>query len=344
MNIIDLHCDTISRLYAGPGEGVSLRHAPQFQIDLEKMRKGNYLVQNFALFLDLAHTEHPAQTALSMADLYYSELDKNKDLILPAFRCSDIVANQAAGKMSAMLTLEEGGILEGNLDNLQLFYDKGVRMITLTWNYPNTIGHPNMIMGENGIPLFHRRCESGLSPVGIELVRDMMRLGIIVDVSHASDGVFYDVLKYTDKPFAASHSNAAAICNVCRNLTDDMIRALADRGGVMGLNFCTAFLTESALPDSPADAANTLTDPRPAPPYVSTVEDMVRHVRHIADTGGVEVLGLGSDFDGISNAVEFTDASGIQILADALKKAGFCESDLDKIFYKNVLRLYNDAL
>lgn len=344
MKVIDMHCDTIARLYSDRSTEVSLRHAPGYQIDLEKMKKGDYLLQNFALFLDLKETDHPARTALSMADLYYKELEKNKDLILPAFSYEDICASQAAGKMSAMLTLEEGDILEGNLDNLRLFYEKGVRMITLTWNYPNKIGFPNISFGSDGFPKFARRCERGLTPFGIELIREMEHLGIIIDVSHMSDGGFRDVLKYTKKPFAASHSNSASVRDVCRNLTDDMIRALAERGGVMGLNFCTAFLTEKAIPDSPEAAANVIRKPKTAKRPVSSAEDMVRHVRHITDIGGIEVLGLGSDFDGIGNDVEFTDASGIQLLADALQKNGFSEHEIEKIFYKNVMRLYRDIL
>ncbi|MDO5540149.1 MAG: dipeptidase [Eubacteriales bacterium] len=344
MKVIDMHCDTIARLYFDTGTQTSLRHVPGYQIDLEKLKKGDYLLQNFALFLDLKETDHPARTALSMTDFYYKELEKNKDLILPVFSYEDICANRAAGKMSAMLTLEEGDILEGNLDNLRLFYEKGVRMIALTWNYPNKIGYPNIRFSPDGFPEFSRRCGRGLTPFGIELVREMERLGIIIDVSHMSDGSFWDILKYTKKPFAASHSNAAAVRNVCRNLTDDMIRALADRGGVMGLNFCTAFLTEKVLPDSPATVTNAIHDPKSVRRPVSSIEDMVRHVRHITDVGGMEVLGLGSDFDGISNDVEFADASGIQILADALSRSGFSENDIEKIFYKNVMRLYHDIL
>lgn len=346
MKVIDMHCDTISRLYLDKNPANSLRRADGYQVDLEKLKKGDYLLQNFALFLDLKETSHPMETALSMADLYYKELEENSDLIRPARSYQDICSNIRDEKISALLTIEEGAVLEGNPDNLRLFYDKGVRMITLTWNYSNQIGHPNMCFNDRGIPEFSRRSSSRLTPLGIELIREMERLGILIDVSHLSDGGFWDVIRYTKAPFAASHSNAAALCSVCRNLTDDMIRALAQRGGVMGLNFCTAFLTETVLPNSPSTDTAVGTAGDPADPLlpVSMLDDMVRHVRHITNVGGIDVLGLGSDFDGISNNVEFINASGIAQLADALIKAGFFESDIEKIFYKNVLRLYQDVL
>lgn len=342
MKVIDMHCDTIFRLYSDNNPACSLRHADGYQIDLEKMKKGNYLLQNFALFLDLAETAHPMKTALSMIDLYDTELKRNSDLIRPARSYEDICANIKAKKISALLTVEEGAVLEGDLNNLRLLYDKGVRMVTLTWNYSNQIGHPNMCFDNQGIPLFSSRNSNGLTSFGIELIREMERLGMIIDVSHLSDGGFWDVVNHTKAPFAASHSNAAALCSVCRNLTDDMIRALAQRGGVMGLNFCTSFLTEDVLPHSPS--TDTAVESADNPHPVSMLEDMVRHVRHITNVGGMDVLGLGSDFDGISNDVEFVNASGMEQLAAALKKAGFSENDIEKFFYKNVLRLYQDVL
>lgn len=322
MKVIDMHCDTISRLYT-EGRDMDLRHNT-FHLDLEKMKQGDYLLQNFALFLDTDIVTDPPETALAYAGFYYHELNRHADLIRPVYSFEDIEKAQMEGKMCALLTLEEGDILCGELAALHDFYRLGVRMIALTWNHENTIGYPNLSFSPDGLPLFSARNNAGLKEKGIEIIREMERLGIIIDVSHLSDGGFWDVYHHTTRPFVASHSNAAAVCNVCRNLTDDMIRALGNRGGVTGINFCAAFLSS----DQP----------------VSRISDMIRHMRHITDVGGIEVCALGSDFDGIENDVECKDASGIQLLAEGMKKSGFSEDDIEKIFYKNVLRVYKEIL
>ena len=159
------------------------------------------------------------------------------------------------------------------------------------------------------------------------MVKEMNRLGIIIDVSHLSDAGFYDVLKYTTGPFVASHSNARAVCNHCRNLTDDMIRELAKRGGVTGINYAADFLRE--VPEGEKN--------------FSYISDMVKHIKHIVEVGGIDCVGLGSDFDGIEQNLEMKDASYLPQLADALRAEGFSEEDIEKIFYKNVLRVFKEV-
>lgn len=336
MNVIDMHCDTIARLYH---TSAALRENP-YHLDLIKLQKSQYLLQNFALFVNQRECTDPLETALNMAALYYLELEKNKDLIAPVFSYKDIEKNQKAGKISAMLTLEEGAVLRGQLSHLRNFYRLGVRMIALTWNYNNEIGAPNLQFSPERQPLLSARSMVGLTEQGIQIIQEMERLGMIIDVSHLSDGGFWDVVKHTTKPFVASHSNAASLCNVCRNLTDDMIRALGTQGGVMGLNFCTDFLREPT--EETRSSMGGILSSNYIP--VSKISDMVRHVQYIANVGGIEVCALGSDFDGIQNHLEFGDASGIGQLADALKKAGFTASEVDKIFYQNVLRVYKEVL
>lgn len=355
MKIIDMHCDTISRLYTAKkpmpdpfesGTACSSADFPDtlrrnhFHIDLQKLQKGDYLLQNFALFIDRKNTENILETALEMTDLYYQELDANRDIIRPVYSYEDIAKNRQLGKLSAMLTLEEGGMIHGSLALLRNFYRLGVRMITLTWNYENEIGAPNLTFTEDGMPLFSCRNEKGLTEFGIDMIQEMERLGIIIDVSHLSDGGFYDVARYTTVPFVASHSNCAAQCNVCRNLTDEMIRILGERGGLMGLNYCTDFLITPTMPAPHTQSATIFSRPE----QTSLISDIVRHIRHIVNIGGIEVCALGSDFDGITNSLEFTDASGIQMLAEALLKNGFSVSDVEKICYRNVLRIYKDIL
>lgn len=334
VKIIDMHCDTIEKLYHAEcgRDSESMRYGNlrknSLQLDLEGMQKGDYLLQNFAVFIDRKNVPDPFEEAHYMIDLYYRELAHNKDRIAPVFCFQDIADNQANGKMSALLTIEGGEAVKGKLSLLRQFYRLGVRLMTLTWNYENELGAPNLMFGEDGIPGFRMRNEQGLTERGIEMVQEMERLGMLIDVSHLSDGGFWDVVKHTEKPFLASHSNAAALCNVCRNLTDDMIRTLAERGGVMGLNFCAAFLQDA---DNPLEAE-------------SRISDMVKQIQHIIQVGGIEVCALGSDYDGIPGCDDMPRASEIQKLADALEKAGLTENEIEKICYKNVLRVYREIL
>lgn len=330
MKVIDMHCDTIKAIFdSAKGQNPQFLSQNKLHIDISKMRTGNYLLQNFAMFVPLSEVDNPFENCMDMIDCYYTELEKNSDFISPIFTYKDIEENQLAGKISAMLTIEEGGVTKNNLCNLRNFYRLGVRMITLTWNFENGVGYPNFIWEEGKTPNFQSfNTQQGLTSYGIDMVKEMERLGIIIDVSHLSDGGFYDVLKHTTKPFVASHSNARTICNHCRNLNDDMIKALADRGGVTGLNFCGSFLTNCGPNDDPK----------------GMIDDMVRHITHISNIGGIECIGLGSDFDGISDNLEIKNASFMPLLADALKKNGFCSSEIESVFYKNVLRVYRDIL
>ena len=320
MKYIDMHCDTITALYKSNGD---LLHN-DLHNDLKKMKDGECMLQNFAIFTDIS-SEDSSFTKNSI-EYYYKQLDKNKDLIRPVYTYEDILNNDRNGLISSMLTLEEGSVIDGDLSNLDWYYKQGVRMITLTWNYPNGIGHPNFIYDDSEYRdrLHQINEKDGLTDFGIEYVRRMSELGIIVDVSHLSDKGFYDVLEYTDRPFVASHSNARSLCNVGRNLSDDMIRSLSDRGGVTGLNFCSAFIKDNNE-------------------RYTSIEGMVEHIRYIVNVGGIDCIGLGSDFDGIHNKLEIKNASGLPRLYEALRKY-FSEEDIEKIFYKNVLRVYKEFL
>lgn len=331
MKIIDMHCDTISALYDRKAEGMSLRNN-DCHIDLQRMKGSGYLLQNFALFVELHRDGDPWERVCSLYAYYQEQIEKNSDMIAPVLAFSDIAKNEAAGRMSAMLTVEEGAVCKGELEKLKKLYHMGVRMLTLTWNFANELGQPNFdrSLREKSFELyFHTpNLTGGLTERGREFVAEMEELGMIPDVSHLSDAGFYDVLSVTKKPFVASHSNARSVCACVRNMTDDMIRKLSERGGCMGLNFCADFLEEK-----PVGVHNA-----------GTVESVVRHARHIANTGGVEVLGLGSDFDGIDTHAELPGAQSMEVLWEALKRGGFTERQLDGIFYQNVLRVYKAAL
>ena len=321
MKVVDMHCDTIGELWKAEkaGKPISLR-SNSLHIDLEKMQKGDYLLQNFAMFVFLGREKDPLVNVLEMIDVYNRAMAENADLIAPVLKYEDIEKNRAAGKLSGMLTIEEGAVLKGNPYVVRSLYQLGVRMLTLTWNFENEIGYPNTIVKAED---YDPSCHYGLKPEGIEIVREMNRVGMIVDVSHLGDDGFWDVVKYCDGPFVASHSNARAVCNHTRNVTDDMIRALADKGGVMGLNFCGDFLNPNGK---------------------SRVEDMVRHAKHIINIGGSDILGLGTDYDGIDGDLELDHCDKMPLLAQEMERQGFSTEQIEKIFHGNVLRLYREVL
>ncbi|MGF7060393.1 dipeptidase [Brassicibacter mesophilus] len=312
MRPIDMHCDTILRLM-NDKENLGL-YENEFSVDIKKMQKGNSLAQFFAMYVDLKDRWDPMEACLEMIDKFYVELEKNADNIAVATNYEEIIINDGEEKLSAVLTIEEGGVLKGKLHNLRNFYRLGVRAITLTWNTTNEIGFPN---------IKDEYRNKGLTSFGEEVVHEMNRLGMLIDVSHLSDKGFYDVARITSKPFIASHSNSRAVKEHFRNLDDDMIEALSEKGGVMGICFEKDFLGESEI---------------------ARVEDMVRHINHIRDIGGIDVIALGSDFDGCHPNGEISNISEIEKLAYALKSSNFSEDEIDKIFYKNALRVIKDVM
>ena len=335
MKIIDMHCDTISELADRGGE----LWKNSGHLDLKRMQESGYLLQNFALFVDIGKcTPTPWERVCALYEVYRTELEKNKNRIVPVLCYEDILKNEA------LLTVEEGAVCGGSLERLRELYDMGVRMLTLTWNYRNELGWPATRRclgqsrgnvdgrltekGETGIRGSDGRdAACGLTETGRDFVTEMERLGMIPDVSHLSDAGFDDVWECTKKPFVASHSNARAVCPSLRNLTDDRVRRLAERGGCMGLNYYDKFLVDGGSKD----------------PEVLW-EAMIRQARHITDVGGMEILGLGSDFDGIPTNPALPGAEALPVLWDRLKTAGFTENQLDGIFWGNVIRVYRDAL
>lgn len=313
--LIDLHCDTILECHLSRGGRVL--ESNNLCVDIGKLKKADSLAQVFALYVDMKREENPMQNCLDMLDLFYNELDKNKDAIGFAASYEDIQRNKKAGKLSAMLSIEEGAALNGSIANLRNFYRLGVRLITLLWNFPNQLGYPNF--------QFQYK-DKGLTEFGMEVVAEMNRLGMIIDVSHLSDGGFYDVARLSAKPFVASHSNSRECTMNPRNLTDDMIRLLAEKGGVMGLNIESFFLCQGE------------------PTMVSTIEDMVRHLKHIRNVGGIDVMAIGTDFDGTMHTSELANIGEIGRLEDALENEGFTEDEIEKIMYKNALRVIKEVL
>lgn len=310
MKLIDMHCDTILKCIDTKGEVKLAKN--DLCIDIQKLKKADSLAQFFAMYVDLDKYAKPMNRCLDMVDTFYNEIEENSTDIAFAGSIKDLDRNRSEGKISAFLTVEEGGVIEGKLRNLEILHKIGVRLITLTWNYPNCIGYPNFRWEHK---------DKGLTPFGEEAVAEMNRLGMLIDVSHLSDRGFYDVLRLSGKPFVASHSCSRAVTDHYRNLTDDMLRKLSERGGVTGLNIEPDFLGDCG-----------------------SIDAMVRHIRHMKNTAGIEGIAIGTDFDGTSHMTAIKDIGSIDILFDALLKAGFSTGDIEKIMHKNAERVIRDVL
>ena len=327
MKVIDLHCDTLSELRHGlyRGEKIDLG-SNHLQVDLKKLKKGDYLLQCFALFINLGDPYNPLVTALEQVDLFRQAMRQYPQEIRQVTTWEEFLENRKEGRISALLTVEEGGCCLGNLSVLRVLYSLGVRIMTLTWNYENDLAWPNEVPGNvaNVYPCA-ANTTNGLKEKGLEFISEMERLGMLIDVSHLSDAGFWDVYHHTRKPFIASHSNARALCGHVRNLTDEMIRAIADRGGLTGLNYCASFLDPSDHPRS-------------------TVQRMAEHAAYIRNVGGIDCLGLGSDFDGIEGDLEMPDASYLPMLEAELRRQHFTEDEIEKIFFRNAMRVLKEVL
>lgn len=327
MKVVDMHCDTISEIWEQrhKNKNITLRKN-DLHIDLEKMKVGDYWLQNFAMFVNLASNRDPLQSVIDLIDLFYLEIEENKNIIEVVKTYAEIERNQKNGKLSAMLTIEEGGVCKGDISVLRMLHRMGARMMTLTWNYENELAFPNQIPEDIDPCDFHTF--HGVKEKGIIFLEEMERIGMIVDVSHLSDEGFYDVYQNTRKPFVASHSNARALCGHCRNLTDDMIRKLAERGGVTGLNYYAKFLDGTGREGE----------------QVSRVKMIAEQASHIKNIGGIACIGLGSDFDGIGGDLEMNNCSKLPLLERELRRQGFHESEIEAVFYRNVLNLYRELL
>jgi len=204
-------------------------------------------------------------------------------------------------------------------------YELGVRMMTLTWNHENELASPQRNPGGVLVP----QTEKGLTGKGFEFLAEMERMHMIVDVSHLSDKGFWDIVEHGTRPFAASHSNCRALAPHTRNLTDEMIRALSERGGIAGLNYYAPFLD---------------TDPTHPENCRSTVELIAKHAAHYKQVGGAQMIALGSDFDGIDGPHQLENAAFLPLLVDALRKEGFTEDEVEGIYYRNAMRFFEENL
>lgn len=322
---IDMHCDTLLREFFDR-EG-SLYDGEGMQ-SLSKMTEAGQLCQFYAIFFPPKGAEKYMKNVSTfpedkmffdmLRDRLYAQVEKHETQVAMAHNYQEIRMNQKKGLSSVMLTVEDGRMVEGKMESIQYLYEKGVRAIALTWNAANCWGYPNSMEPQI--------MKKGLTDFGKEAVLEMNRIGMLVDVSHLSDGGFYDVASVSRKPFIASHSNCRELNPHPRNLTDDMIRILAEHGGVAGLNFGPQFVGKEVTSKT------------------SRIKDLARHILHFVQTGGEDCIGLGTDFDGITGDLEISQPSQMWLLFEELKKKGLTERQLDKIAGENVLRVIRETL
>jgi membrane dipeptidase len=345
--VVDTHADTTQAItYAGADIA---RPQPELQVDLAKAAAGGLDAEFFSIFV-LPMRFKPAE--------YFSEASRQIDAIEKlakanptrvriARTAAEVRANAQAGVLSALLGVEGGhALLPGDektqLAHLDELARRGARYMTLTWSTSNDLGGSSSDAGEI----------KGLTPFGHEVVKEMNRLGVIVDVSHVSDPTFWDAVRASAKPVLASHSSSRALTNIPRNMTDAMLKAVAATGGAVCVNFGSAFLDEAFHEKEGAVWAKQRgnlplremwrqirADAAKISPNVP-LSRLVDHIQHVAKVAGVDATCLGSDFDGVPiTPVGMEDASKLPALTAALRARGFAPADVEKILGGNVLRV-----
>ena len=327
MKIFDLHNDTVHKI-----KQTGLRRNPTAQLDLTRMLDAGYALSVFAAFVDMKDTGDSKSAwdeCVALLSALRAEIAVNGDIIAPVYCADDLSRNLSAGKMSALLSVEEGGVIGDDIGRVATLYALGVRMCTFTWNYINSVAHP-AYDAESGRGLYtdseYISDVGGLTPFGYDFISALEEYGIIADVSHLSDRGIADVARVAKRPFIASHSNARTVCPVVRNLPDRAIRSIADSGGIIGLNLCCDFIT------------------REIPRGDTMLCSLSRHARHIIDVGGEQCLAIGSDFDGIPPNPDIPDCAAMPRLTDALISAGFTSRQTELIMGDNAHRFLSDTL
>lgn len=356
MFVLDSHCDTPSQILRLRDLALDNDHA---HVDFPKLKRGGVDGAFFALYVPASLDEDEAyEHACRLLDCVRDTLAENPDKARLAVDAQQAAANKENSLFSIFLGLENGSPLGSSLDRLRFFHDAGVRYMTLCHSADNQI------------------CDScasqqkkwgGLSPFGKEVVSEMNRLGMLIDVSHVSDDSFWDVMKYSKAPVAATHSCCRALADHPRNMTDEMIRALAQAGGVIQINFYPLFIDQDfaavlkesgieernegveaqfiACPSDPLKrtAWNAVQDELMALPRPS-YKRVVDHIDHAVSIAGVDHVGIGSDFDGIEVTPEgLEDISFMYRIFDEMRDRGYSEDDIEKIAGGNFLRLLNDV-
>ncbi|MGB9887421.1 MAG: dipeptidase [Moorellales bacterium] len=307
--VVDAHCDTVLRWARGEG----LARAPSAQVDLERLRQGGVRLFFCSLFVERVYPPGSRLLrALQLLDCFWREYEQHSDEVMLVRNRRDLRCLEATSRVGVLLTLEGGEALEEDLAVLRQLFRLGIRGMSLTWNYRNALA--GGVAEEHG---------PELSDFGRQVVREMNRLGMVVDVAHLSEKAFWQVLEISERPVVATHANAYRLCPHPRNLKDDQLRALAASGGVVGVTSVPGFI-----------------DPR-AP----SLERLVDHLEYLCSLIGVEAVGLGSDFDGTEERLaHLEDAGSFPNLTARLLARGFREADVVRILGGNWLALLEKIL
>lgn len=311
--VVDGHCDVILKI--ADGKGTLLKGTEDMQVDINKLKRGNVGIQVFALFIESRHKPFNALgRTIHLIDCFYSELESCKSQVSLGTSIKKIKADLEAGKIISILGIEGGEALNGDAAVLRVLYRLGVRLLGLTWNQRNQLA--------DGVS--EGRTDGGLTSFGVQVIREMNRLGMIIDLSHISEAGFWDVLKLSKDPVFVSHANCKKLCSHPRNLSDDQIIALSKQGGVLGLSFNPDFLVSSGK---------------------ATIDDFIDHLDHVASLVGTKNVGIGSDFDGIDSLpAGLEDSSCYPAITIKLIERGYTESEIADIMGLNVLNLMGKIL
>lgn len=305
MNLFDLHCDT---LYKAVNNNLPLDDK-SMQVS-QILNKDSKRLQCYAIWIPDDYTPEKAeQTFYSAYQILTSECKKlNIKLIEQNESISDAFKNN---KNSALFTIENSTALNGKIGNVEKFAKFGVKIITLTWNAANAVGDGADVQNSEGITDF-----------GKSVVREMEKCGVVVDVSHASDKLFYDVAEIVTHPFVATHSNSRSVTNHRRNLTDEQFKIIKERNGIVGINFHRDFLSDN--PDS------------------ASRYDLLKHIDKFLSLGGENVICIGTDFDGCNLPYDITGSESLAEIYEMLLKHNYKESLIRKIFYENALNFFEN--
>ncbi|HER25465.1 MAG TPA: membrane dipeptidase [Candidatus Atribacteria bacterium] len=312
--VFDGHCDTILEVMNNQrtlGKKWTSGH-----LDVPRMKEGGIDVQFFAIFIESVYKpDRSVKRALQLIDCFYREVDKNQNDISLVTNYHQIKEVNKAGKIAAILSIEGGEALEGDLGVLRAFHRLGVRLLTLTWNQRNQIA--------DGIS--ESRTGGGLTEFGLNVIDEMNKLKMLIDVSHLSENGFWDVIKNSKMPIVASHSNCYALCPHLRNLKDEQIKVLAENGGVIGITFVPNFLTQEKRR--------------------TTLQDVVKHINYLVEKVGIDYVGLGSDFDGTGDLpLGLEGADKIPNLTEELLNQGYKGREIKKILGGNFLRVFKEVV
>ena len=359
---LDTHAD-VPIMMAKEGFDIGQRHdfiKDGSQIDLPRMREGGMDGMFFAVYVAQGERSEEGnaeakEKALKIFKMIHEVAVKYPDQAEMAFNVKDIKRIHKAGKRIILIGMENGWPVGNDLKNLETYYNLGLRYITLSHSFNNDICDSS---GDPEGPKFN-----GLSPFGEKVVEKMNDLGIMIDISHVSDSSFYDVVRLTKTPLIASHSSCRVLCNHRRNMTDDMIRTLAQNGGVIQINFVPDFIKKPSEPHeisikalrmkmmraetTPDEQKQIETEMNKLKEKykgdVPSVKDAVDHIEHVARMVGVEHVGIGMDMDGGGELSDCQDVSQIPNISIELLKRGFSAKDLEKIWGGNVMRVLKET-